>query len=160
MPPRLHYVCLDLRTGRGARVDLRRVLQRRDDRERITAAACSGRTSIGLGSGREIGTRGGHDLSTALGNTWANLAVLLRHLYGWPSYLTLSLAFVPFVLCSWNRWDRLLLVSTLGLIVAHWLYWSDGIVYGPRFTFEATAALALLDGPGGIAAGAGGRRGV
>jgi hypothetical protein len=101
-----------------------------------------------IGFGPDIGTRGGHDLTTALGNTWANMAVLLRHLFGWPSYLTLALAVVPFVLGSWNRWDRLLLTCTLGLIVAHWLYWSDGIIYGPRFTFEATAALALLTARG------------
>lgn len=101
-----------------------------------------------IGFGPDVGTRGGHDLATALGNTWANIAVLLRHLYGWPSYLTLAFAFVPFVLGSWNRWDRLLLVCTLGLIVAHWLYWSDGIMYGPRFTFEVTAAIALLTARG------------
>ena len=101
-----------------------------------------------IGFGADVGTRGGHDLTTALGNTWANVVVLVRHLYGWPSYLTLALAMVPFVLGSWSRWDRLLVVSIGGLIVAHWLYWSDGIIYGPRFTFEATAALALLTARG------------
>jgi len=101
-----------------------------------------------IGFGPEIGTRGGHNLASALGNTWANIAVLLRHLFGWPSYLTLALAFVPFVLASWNRWDRLFLLCTVGLIAAHWLYWSDGIMYGPRFTFEATAAIALLTARG------------
>lgn len=50
-----------------------------------------------IGFGPEIGTRGGHDLASALGNTWANTAVLLRHLFGWPSYLTLALAFVPYL---------------------------------------------------------------
>lgn len=101
-----------------------------------------------IGFGPDIGTRGGHDLASALGNTWANLVVLLRHLFGWPSYLTLALAFVPFVLGSWQRWDRLLLLCLLGLLAAHWLYWSDGIVYGPRYTFEAVAALALLTARG------------
>ena len=101
-----------------------------------------------IGFGADVGTRGGHDLSTALGNTWANMTVLLRHLFGWPSYLTLALAMVPFVLGSWNRWDRLMVLCTVGLIAAHWLYWSDGIVYGPRFTFEAAAALALLTARG------------
>jgi hypothetical protein len=55
---------------------------------------------------------------------------------------------VPFVLGSRNRWDRLLAVSVVGLLVAHWLYWSDGIIYGPRFTFEAVAALSLLTARG------------
>jgi hypothetical protein len=32
--------------------------------------------------------------------------------------------------------------------VAHWLYWSDGIIYGPRFEFEAVAALSLLTARG------------
>jgi hypothetical protein len=101
-----------------------------------------------IGFGQTIGTRGGHDLASALGNSWANLAVLLRHLYGWPGYLTLALALVPFVLGSRNQWDRLLVISVVGLLVAHWLYWSDGIIYGPRFTFESVAALALLTARG------------
>jgi hypothetical protein len=101
-----------------------------------------------IGFGLTVGTRGGHDLSTALGNSWANTAVLLRHLFGWPSYLTLALACVPFVLGSNNRWDRMLLICAVGLGVAHWLYWSDGIIYGPRYAFEAVAALALLTARG------------
>jgi hypothetical protein len=101
-----------------------------------------------IGFGPNVGTRGGHDLASALANTWANLAVLLRHLYGWPGYLTLALAFVPFVLGSRSRWDGLMALVALGLTVAHWLYWSDGIIYGPRFEFEAVAALSLLTARG------------
>lgn len=101
-----------------------------------------------LGFGPSVGTRGGHDLTTALGNTWANLAVLQRHLFGWPAPLTLAFACVPFVVGRWARWDRLALVVVLGLVGAHWFYWSDGIVYGPRFLFEATGALALLTARG------------
>lgn len=101
-----------------------------------------------IGFGPNVGTRGGHDLASALGNTWANLAVLLRHLYGWPGYLTLALAVVPFVLGSARRWDGLMALTALGLTVAHWLYWSDGIIYGPRFEFEAVAALSLLTARG------------
>ncbi|MCC7370423.1 MAG: hypothetical protein IT306_18510 [Chloroflexi bacterium] len=101
-----------------------------------------------IGFGPNVGTRGGHDLANALGNAWANTAVLLRHLYGWPSYLTLALAAVPFVLGPANRWDRLFLMTALGLGAAHLLYWSDGIIYGPRFAFEAVGALALLTARG------------
>jgi hypothetical protein len=54
------------------------------------------------------------------------------------------------VLCSRDRWDRLLAISAVGLAVAHWLYWSDGIIYGPRFEFEAVAALALLTARGAV----------
>jgi len=101
-----------------------------------------------IGFGATVGTRGGHDLAAALGNTWANISVLLRHLFGWPSYLTLALACVPFVLGGRSRWDRLLLLVVVGLAVAHWAYWSDGIIYGPRFMFEAVGALALLTARG------------
>ncbi|MGE3909794.1 MAG: hypothetical protein AB7K36_10595, partial [Chloroflexota bacterium] len=73
---------------------------------------------------------------------------LLRQLYGWPSYLTLALAVVPFVLATPSRWDRLFLMTAVGLAAAHLLYWSDGIGYGPRFTFEAVAALSLLTARG------------
>jgi hypothetical protein len=41
-----------------------------------------------------------------------------------------------------------MVICTGGLVAAHWLYWSDGIKFGPRFTFEATAALALLTARG------------
>lgn len=101
-----------------------------------------------LGFGPNVGTRGGHDLASALGNTWANTAVLSRHLFGWPSYLTFAPALVPYVLGARSRWDRVFLLWAGGLTAAHLLYWSDGIVYGPRFAFEAVAALALLTARG------------
>jgi hypothetical protein len=101
-----------------------------------------------LGFGPDVGTRGGHDLASALGNTWANTVVMERHLFGWPTYLTLALVLVPFVLVTRHRWDWILLASAFGLAAAQLLYWSDGIVYGPRFAFEAVAALALLTARG------------
>jgi hypothetical protein len=67
-----------------------------------------------IGFGPDVGTRGGHGLANGFGNAWANTAVLLRHLFGWPSYLTLALAMVPFLLVSTNRWDRIFLISAAG----------------------------------------------
>jgi hypothetical protein len=103
-----------------------------------------------MGFGATVGTRGGHDFASALGNTWANVTVLSRHLFGWPSYLTLALACVPFVLGTRSRWDGLLLICVGGMVAAHWVYWSDGIIYGPRFLFETVGALALLTARGAL----------
>ena len=108
--------------------------------------AYGGIDRVGFGEG--IGTRGGHDLANGLGNAWANTVVLERHLFGWPSYLTLALALVPFVRGTRNHWDWALLASALGLQATHLIYWSDGILFGPRYAFEAVAALGLLTARG------------
>lgn len=113
----------------------------------VTASAIwSDVDRVGFGDG--IGARGGHDLASGLGNAWANTVVLERHLFGWPSYLTLALAMVPFIRGTRHLWDWALLASAVGLLASHLLYWSDGILFGPRFAFEAVAALALLTARG------------
>ncbi|MCC6175471.1 MAG: hypothetical protein IT305_09240 [Chloroflexi bacterium] len=101
-----------------------------------------------LGFGPGVGPLDRHDLADALANLRANVASLLRVLYGWPSYLTLSLAFVPLVIPSRDRWDRVLAASILGSIVANLFYGRDGLLYGPRLYFEAIGPLALLTARG------------
>ena len=51
-----------------------------------------------------------------------------------------------FVTGSRNRWDWLLGATVLSLVVAYVFYWADGIMYGPRYYFEAVGILALLFG--------------
>jgi len=101
-----------------------------------------------VGFGPTVGMHGGHDLANGLANTFANMGELLRHLYGWPAYLTLAFAAVPFAFASRRLWDWVLLGSAAGLIGAYIFYWADGIMYGPRYYFEAISALALLSARG------------
>lgn len=101
-----------------------------------------------VGFGPTVGMHGGHDLGRGLVNTYLNLSELLRHLWGWPHYLTLAPALVPFLVLRARRWDWLLLLSALGLFGAYVFYWAEGIMYGPRYYYEANAALALLTARG------------
>ena len=101
-----------------------------------------------VGFGPDIGMHGGHDLANGLANTFANLAELLRHLHGWPAYLTLAPALVPVAFASRKLWDWVLLGSVAGLMAAYVFHWADGIMYGPRYYYEAVAALALLTARG------------
>lgn len=84
----------------------------------------------------------------ALNNTSRNLSELLSHTFGWPTFLTLSLAFVPFVLGRAKRWDWLLAGSFVALVAGYGAWWADGIMYGPRFYFEGIGFLLLLTARG------------
>lgn len=84
----------------------------------------------------------------ALNNTSRNLLELLEHTYGWPEFLTLSLALVPFVTGRFRAWDWLLAASLVSLVAGYGLWWADGIMYGPRFYFEGLGFLLLLTARG------------
>jgi len=101
-----------------------------------------------IGFGPEAGIHGGHDLATGLANTWANTLELFRHLYGWPPYLTLAAAAVPIVVLSRTGWDWVLAASFAALVGAYVFYWADGIMFGPRYYYEALGMLALLSARG------------
>ena len=83
-----------------------------------------------------------------LNNTARNLAQLLSHGYGWPPFLTLSLASIPFVSGRAKTWDWLFLGGFLCLIAGYACWWADGIMYGPRFYFEGFGFLILLTARG------------
>lgn len=101
-----------------------------------------------IGFGVDVGWRGSHTIAEGLVNTRANLGELLRHLFGWPSYITLSLLFLPFATGRGRRGDWLLLGVALSVIVAYIAYWADGIMFGPRYYYETLPALALLTARG------------
>jgi len=83
-----------------------------------------------------------------LNNTARNLAQLLSHGYGWPPFLTLSLAAIPFITGRARRWDVIFLGSFLCIIAGYACWWADGIMYGPRFFFEGFGFLILLTARG------------
>lgn len=84
----------------------------------------------------------------ALNNTSRNLLELLEHTFGWPEFLTLSLALVPFVAGRFRAWDWLMGAAFVALIVGYGLWWADGIMYGPRFYFEGLGFFLLLTARG------------
>jgi len=81
-------------------------------------------------------------------NTSLNLEYLLAHLFGWPFYLTLALAALPFLLGRATRWDAIFGLSALGVMAAYIFYWTSGVMYGPRYYFAAVPWLTLLTARG------------
>lgn len=101
-----------------------------------------------VGFGPSVGMHGGHDLARGLWNTFLNLTALERDLYGWPVYLTLAFAVLPFVTGRARGGDWLAAGVTVSLMAAYVAYWADGLMFGPRYFYEASSALALLTARG------------
>ncbi len=100
-----------------------------------------------LGFGPDKGPQG-HTPARGLINTERNLALLQAHLFGWPPYLSLALPLLPFIAFRASHWDWLLLSSFISLVIGHLFYWADGIMFGPRYYYEALPALLLLTARG------------
>lgn len=81
-------------------------------------------------------------------NTSLNLEMLFAHLFGWPFFLTLSLAVMPFLVGRAGRWDVIFAVSSLAVIGAYVFYFTPGIMYGPRYYYVAVPWFALLTARG------------
>lgn len=113
------------------------------------------------GFGPGIGVLGAHTPAQGLANIAENLGALQEWLLGWPAPLGL----VPFVLglapvvrvlvrrgdrtlADAERWTVLLAASAGSLVVVHGAYWTSGLMYGPRYMFEALPAWLLLSGKG------------
>ncbi|MFN0073092.1 MAG: hypothetical protein ACKVVP_16530, partial [Chloroflexota bacterium] len=97
---------------------------------------------IGFGTG--VGAEGWHDPAMGLHDTWDRLTELQRHLFGWPFYLTLAPAMLPFISGRAGRRDWWLLSVIVSLVLAYVLYWNRGMAYGPRYYYEALGPLCLL----------------
>jgi 4-amino-4-deoxy-L-arabinose transferase-like glycosyltransferase len=102
--------------------------------------------TIGFGPG--VGADGWHDPAMGLHDTWDRLTELQRHLFGWPFYLTLAPAMVPFILGRASRRDWWLLSIVAALVLGYVLYWNRGMAYGPRYYYEALGPLCLLSARG------------
>jgi hypothetical protein len=88
-----------------------------------------------------------HTPLRGLAHALIDLNALQKHLFEWP-LPSLLLAAIPFALSRRGGWDWLLLTSWLSLVVAYFFYWFEHICFGPRFHFEAVAALTLLTAHG------------
>jgi hypothetical protein len=105
-----------------------------------------------FGFGPSVGMHGGHDLGRGLSNTYLNLTALEVHLFGWPTYLTLAFVLLPFAIGRARAGDWLCAMVSSSLMLAYIGYWADGLMYGPRYFYEATGCLALLTARGVICA--------
>jgi hypothetical protein len=100
-----------------------------------------------LGFGASTGMYG---FTPGLGfwNTSYNLEMLQAHLFGWPFYLTLAPALIPFILGRATRWDAVFGLSAGCVMVAYIFYWAPGVMYGPRYYYVAIPWFALLTARG------------
>lgn len=89
-----------------------------------------------------------HTPAQGLHNTSQSIEMLLADLFGWPYYLTLALALVPFVVGRVRRWDAIFGLSTLSVMGAYVFYWGAGIMYGPRYYYVTIPWLTLLSARG------------
>ncbi len=120
---------------------------------------------VGFGTG--ISPDGVHRLSDGLLNTRFNVRHLEEVLFGWPGRLDLAPAALAALVaaarlalhstlervpgCGLPRadvWDLVFAAQVCSLIGLHIAYWAAGQMYGPRYYFEALAALVLLSARG------------
>jgi 4-amino-4-deoxy-L-arabinose transferase-like glycosyltransferase len=104
----------------------------------------------------------GHTPARGVYNTEQNWRALETHLFGWPAIFTLAFCWLAFLARRPSWFDVALLLAAATLIAAYTLFWSSGIMYGPRYYYAAMPAFLLLSARGIQAAGAwvGGRAGA
>lgn len=95
-----------------------------------------------------FGFGGAHTVALGIQNEQVLLALLLLVIDGWPLFVGLLFAALPFVLGTRHRWDYLL--ATCGLAVAAtMMYFPDeAIMHGPRYWYESMPFLILLSARG------------
>lgn len=91
-----------------------------------------------------FGFGGRHSVALALQNEAAQLKLLLLVLHGWPQYVGLMFAALPFLSLSRNRHDWFLGACAAFVMAAPAFWRGEGIMHGPRYWYEATPFLILL----------------
>ena len=129
-----------------------------------------------VGFGPHVG-RFGHTFKEGIQIMRYDVDQLSHYLFGWPNRLSLvpmivAVAIAVFtliwrILSLWRQrrrtgasdgvavggptpeiWDLLLAGIVAGLIAVHIAYWTPGLMYGPRYYFEAIGAMVLLSARG------------
>ncbi len=77
-------------------------------------------------------------------NEQAQLSSLLIVLNGWPLFIGLGLVLLPFMLGSRSRWDFFLLLAAVFAMGVWTAFEASGLMYGPRYWYEAVPFLMLL----------------
>lgn len=91
-----------------------------------------------------VGTGGSHDSAIGVQNERMQLALLLLVLHGWPVFVGLIFSLFPFLLGSRNPYDWFFLACATAATAIWVLYESSGVMYGPRYWYEALPFLILL----------------
>ncbi len=89
----------------------------------------------------------GNTLWIGLGEAVWVTGRLANWLHGWPA-LSLSFVILGFLFKPRRFWDLYLAGTALSLILAYVAYWTNGNVYGPRYTHEVVALLTILSANG------------
>jgi hypothetical protein len=95
----------------------------------------------------------GHTPARGLYNTEQNWRSLENRLFGWPAIFTVAFCWLAFLARRPGWRDMMLLATAGGLVGAYVLFWSSGIMYGPRSYYAAMPAFLLLTARGVQAAG-------
>lgn len=121
-----------------------------------------------IGFGEGISRDRNYTLNEGWDNFVSNFGDLSMYLFGWPGRLSLIPAGLAAAVALWravawardpirrpgrfataaNRWDLFLAGTVVSLIAVHFVYWTDGQMYGPRYYFEIIGALVLLSSRG------------
>lgn len=89
----------------------------------------------------------GNTLWSGLGEATLVLGRLASWLHGWPA-LSLSFVIIGFLFKPRRFWDLYLAATVLSPVLAYVAYWTNGSVYGPRYTHEVVALLCILSANG------------
>jgi len=98
----------------------------------------------GGGVGNALGLGGSHQGSIGIQNERIQMGLLLLVLHGWPQFIGIGFSLLPFLFGTRKVQDWFFLacaVTTTGAWVG---YESTGVMYGPRYWYEAMPFLILL----------------
>ena len=108
-----------------------------------------GRDRYGFGTG--VGFYNEHTIASGLVLTEQQLVSLGFYLAGWPYGFSLAVVLLPFLTGRSRPWDASYGLLLAVYVVSYAAYYYHGIVFGPRYYFEALPALAILTARGFIA---------
>lgn len=101
---------------------------------------------LGFGPGHGP-LEGGNTVWAGLGSAIFSVGHLANHLHGWPA-LNLTFVVLLFLFRPRRFGDVFLVCIALSLLLAYVLYWTNGDVFGPRYTYESASALFVLSAAG------------
>jgi hypothetical protein len=93
---------------------------------------------------QQIGFGGAHSVAAGMQNEQLQMGFLLLVLNGWPAYVGLGFVLLPFLLGTRNGRDWFLLACAVSVMAAWMLFEGAGVMYGPRYWYEAVPFLMLL----------------
>lgn len=102
----------------------------------------------GTYSSDTFGFGGTHSVAFGLQNQRQLLSLLLLVANGWPLFVGLAFAALPFLLGTRHRWDYFLGAAVLAIAGVNIFYRNAAVMHGPRFWYETMPFLMLLTARG------------